>query len=74
MASCSCPERKKPIQERAWRVLTYLGNYSAFNGYHFTRSEYSSVACDACCATWRTKADYVQLLAFQNALGGGTTE
>jgi hypothetical protein len=34
-------------------------NYSAFNGYHFTPSDYSAVQCLTCGASWRTKAKYV---------------
>lgn len=40
-------------------VRTRWGNYSAFNGYHFTPSDYSAVYCGACGTPWRTKAAYV---------------
>lgn len=56
---CKCPERAKPIGERKWRVLQLRCNHSAFNGYHYTRSDWSSVTCIGCRATWRTKAGYV---------------
>lgn len=56
---CRCPERQKPITERAWEVTVYKGNYSAFNGYRFTFSEYSEVVCNICLRRWRTKARYV---------------
>jgi hypothetical protein len=42
-----------------WVVLDRYCNYSAFNGYHCTPSDYSSVKCLRCGAHWRTKADYV---------------
>jgi hypothetical protein len=58
-ARCRCVEGGRPISERPWYVIVREGNYSAFNGYHFTHSDYSSVRCDACGAHWRTKADYV---------------
>lgn len=44
----------------AWRVLVRLANYSAFNGYHRTPSEYSSVICTVDNMVWRTKAAYVK--------------
>jgi hypothetical protein len=37
-------------------------NYSAFNGYHCTPSEYSEVRCLVTGARWRTKAAYVDQL------------
>lgn len=42
-------------------VVTYRGNYSAFNGYRFTPSDYSQLRC-ACGSTWRTNAAYVDEL------------
>lgn len=57
--SCKCSESKKPALERLWVVLQRNGNASAFNGYHWTYSDYSSVQCRVCGAVWRTKADYV---------------
>lgn len=59
---CSCPERKKPIDQRQWRVTARRCNYSAFNGYHWTPSDYSEVRCSECLASWRTKAQYVDRL------------
>jgi hypothetical protein len=56
---CHCEERKKPIMKRAWRVTKRNFNTSAFNGYHRTDSDYSSVVCLTCSAVGRTKADYV---------------
>ena len=41
-------------------VMTWHGNYSAFNGYHFTPSDYSEIRCRECGVPWRTKAAYVE--------------
>lgn len=57
--ACKCEESKKPISERRWHVYQRLCNHSAFNGYHYTPSDWSSLGCARCHATWRTKADYV---------------
>jgi hypothetical protein len=59
---CHCEERKKPPHMRRWVVLHRRCNYSAFNGYHYTPSDYSSVWCWACGAVGRTKAEYVDYL------------
>ncbi len=42
-----------------WLVTQRLCNHSAFNGYHYTPSAYSTVRCFSCGKHWRTKADYV---------------
>jgi hypothetical protein len=42
-------------------VVTRNGNYSAFNGYAFTPSDYSAVRCLVCGCYWRTKAAWVTL-------------
>ncbi len=62
--SCKCGERDKPIQKRNWSITQYKCNHSAFNGYHRTYSEYSTVVCNNhnCSGTWRTKAAYVEKL------------
>lgn len=60
--SCKCAERKKPIAERKWFVLARNYHASAFNGYRWAYSEYSTVQCDKCRAVGRTKAAYVQAL------------
>lgn len=54
--ACKCAERKKPIGERLWECWQYKCNFSAFNGYHYTPSDYSLVYCTACRGLWRTKA------------------
>jgi hypothetical protein len=57
--ACACPERLKPVKERKWLVRQFMCNHSAFNGYHYTRSDYSSINCTECGHVWRTKAAYV---------------
>lgn len=59
---CRCEESRKPMRERAWRVGQRYCNHSAFNGGHYTPSDWSSVHCLACHTSWRTKADYVAML------------
>ena len=59
---CKCPERRKPVKQRKWVVITRNCNYSAFNGYRRTFSEYSLVYCPECQALGRTKAAYVDQL------------
>lgn len=73
-AACKCPESKKPVAQRHWVVLQRRCNHSAFNGYHWTASEYSSVQCHECGAVWRTKADYVSTVVDGRNLyeSGGT--
>lgn len=61
--TCWCSERYKPVRERNWVVRARYCNYSAFNGYHYTPSDWSAVRCNACNAYWRTKALYVDRLA-----------
>jgi len=60
--ACRCDQSAKPFGERSWVVLVRNGNYSAFNSYRFTHSDYSSVTCLDCGRTWRTKAAYVAKL------------
>ncbi len=48
-----------------WYVSQRRGNASAFNGYHWTPSDYSAVSCAECGATWRTKAKFVDSLPDQ---------
>lgn len=52
-AVCKC----KP---REIRVIHRKCNYSAFNGYHKTPSDYSLVVCLKCGQLWRTKAKYAE--------------
>jgi len=60
--SCKCGEHAKPVAQRNWIVLQRRCNHSAFNGYHWTPSDYSCVQCHECGTCWRTKADYVSIL------------
>jgi hypothetical protein len=60
--SCQCAERKKKASERRWVVSMRQCNYSAFNGYYRTPSDYSEVRCLKCRSRWRTKAAYVAKL------------
>lgn len=45
-------------------VVMYKCNYSAFNGYRRTSSDYSLIRCQEpnCCGTWRSKAKGVDCL------------
>lgn len=43
----------------SWFANVYRANYSAFNGYSLTPSDYSEVHCRECGRVWRTKAAYV---------------
>ena len=63
---CQCPG---PITIRMdnWRVVDYHCNHSAFNGYHRTPSDYSSICCLACGRYWRTKAKYVDGLPMKKS-------
>lgn len=44
-----------------WVIVQYRCNYSAFNGYAYTPSDYSCLRCNfpGCERVWRTKAAYV---------------
>lgn len=46
----------------SWVVVARKCNHSAFNGYHWTPSEYSGVKCTDCGRYWRTTAAYVARL------------
>lgn len=59
---CKCGEHLKPVEQRNWEVLKYKCNHSAFNGYKYTPSDYSTVVCNSCRACGRTKAAYVDKL------------
>lgn len=58
---CTCPG-PRGVRQLQWRVEAYRCNYSAFNGYHQTDSDYSAVLCLRCRARWRTKAAYIEEL------------
>ena len=61
---CQCPHpapvsyRRGPLPAQ-WRVLHRRCNYSVFNGYHHTPSDYSALVCMFCRRRWRSKGDYV---------------
>lgn len=60
--ACHCDESTRAPKYRRWFVYKRQYNTSAFNGYHYTPSDYSSVSCRQCRAVWRTKAAYVDVL------------
>ena len=62
---CEC----KPKTKVNWVVTGRRCNYSAFNGYHRTSSDYSQVHCRKCRGVWRTKADYVDRLSDGELIG-----
>lgn len=62
MPACKCIERKKPANQRKWRILQYKCNHLAFNGWRYQRSDYSAITCLRCRMVWRTKANYVEQL------------
>ena len=61
--ACRCPESKRPIPKRNWLVLQRHCNYSAFNGYRYTYSDYSCLQFVSCKVVWRTKAAYASKLS-----------
>lgn len=69
--SCKCPEKRRSIGSRRWGVSARCGNASAFNGYHWTSSDYSCVHCLECNASWRTNARFVDNLPDIILVGGG---
>ena len=76
---CRCVERDVSLEKRRWVVTARRCNYSAFNGYRCTSSDYSEVWCLVCNQHWRTKAEYVEKLRdarkgeVEHALYGGAT-
>ena len=58
-SSCTCGRKRGDHTDLV--VIALKGNCSAFNGYHWTRSDWSAVRClrAGCSGNWRTKADYV---------------
>lgn len=45
-----------------WVIVQDCRNFSAFNGYRETPSDYSAIKCLRCGKVWRTKAGYVSTL------------
>lgn len=64
MKSLFCCQCETPVAEKRsrWRVIDRRCNYSAFNGYRWTPSDYSCLVCLECGHVWRTKAAYVYSL------------
>lgn len=60
--NCKCPERAKPVAERAWRVTQRNYQTSAFSGYRKEYTARSTVQCTACRCIGRTSASYVDRL------------
>lgn len=60
--NCKCPERDKPVADRKWVVTQRNSHNSAFSGYQWTPSDYSTVVCHVCFCVGRTKAAYVASL------------
>ncbi len=60
--SCRCPERAKPVVDRAWFVVQRNFQCSAFNGYRKQYTDRSTVVCGQCGRTGRTQARFVDLL------------
>jgi hypothetical protein len=58
--SAGVPCRCQPPDRSHWRVIDRNCNRSAFNGYRWAWSAYSSVQCRLCGGMWRTKAAYVR--------------
>lgn len=56
---CTCGRKKGDYSDLV--IVEYKCNHSAFNGYHYTPSDYSLVRCTrpGCIGLWRTKAAYV---------------
>lgn len=60
--ACSCGRKKNDHADLV--VVVRNGNNSAFNGYHWTHSDYSQIRCERkfCMGSWRTKAAYTAIL------------
>ncbi|AXH50938.1 hypothetical protein CPT_Scapp_009 [Serratia phage Scapp] len=56
--ACKCKVKRRDN----WRIIDYRCNYSAFNGYRYTPSDYSSITCLKCGSVWRSKSSYVDTL------------
>lgn len=57
---CSCGRVLRTDKEDLV-VMALKCNHSAFNGYHYTPSDWSHVRClrPGCYGSWRTKSNYV---------------
>jgi hypothetical protein len=54
-----CGERAKAPEDRNWGVINRECNFSAFNGYRYSPSDYSKLVCLTCGAVGHTKAKHV---------------
>jgi len=59
--SCQCAGTRDE-KRKFWVVTDRECNHSAFNGYHWTPSDYSRIECSRCGRAWRSKAKYVDSL------------
>lgn len=60
--------RPNSAEAKELHVVTALRcNYSAFNGHHYTPSDYSEIRCLDTGTVWRTKAAYVDDLQVMDA-------
>jgi hypothetical protein len=52
---------RQPHHKPYWRVVQRNCNHSAFNGYHWTPSDYSMIICmvQGCPGCWRSKGRFV---------------
>ncbi len=57
---CKCPERSKPVRDRAWVITEYRWTSGAFSPKGGEPSDYSQVWCIECGRTGRTKSKYVE--------------
>jgi hypothetical protein len=53
---------QEPDHKAHWHVTQRKCNFSAFNGYRYSRSDYSQVRCPIDGKTWRSKGAYVDEL------------
>ncbi len=60
--ACTCLRKRGDYSDLG--ITMRNCNYSAFNGYRRTHSDYSHVIClrHGCMGSWRTKAQYVDNL------------
>jgi len=59
---CNCGRKRGDHSDLV--VVMRNCNFSAFNGYHKTPSDYSAIKCTrpGCMGLWRSKSSYVDLL------------
>ena len=60
---CKCNRKRGDIDGLV--CTQYKCNHSAFNGYKYTPSDYSTVRCKRCGGVWRTKAKFVDQLPME---------